>query len=177
MKQCTKTLASTLFLILGVSILSFGQGMYAGSAEKDPDAMATITKKKVSTENITTVSPTIVTTFSTLFPNATEPKWYEKDSYHFVSFLNKDRKATACFSPKGKMSYAITECRMENLPEAFSKKIQKEYADYRLFHATEIQAYGQTAYQAIMENASEFITLKYTVDGVEEIKKVIRQDL
>ncbi|HEX2846109.1 MAG TPA: hypothetical protein VHN59_06145 [Chitinophagaceae bacterium] len=172
MKQCTKTLAATLFLTLGVSILSFGQGMYAGNTEKDPDAIATITKKEVSAENTAAVSPTIAASFSTLFPKATEPKWYEKDSYHFVSFLNNGRKATACFSSKGKMSYAITECRMENLPEAFSKEIQKDYAAYRLFRATEIQAYGQTAYQAIMENASEFITLKYTVEGVEEIKTV-----
>lgn len=172
MKQCIKTSAATLSLILGVSILSFGQNMYAENSEKASNTAIAVAKKAGRTENITTVNSTIATIFSTLFPNATEQKWSEKDTYHLVFFLNSGRKATACFSPKGKMSYAIIECGMEQLPETFSSGIKKNYASYHLLQATEIRAYDQTAYQAIMENASGFVTLKYTADGVEEIKTV-----
>ena len=64
---------------------------------------------------------------------------------------------------------------MENLPAAFSKTITNKYASYHLFNAIEIAAYGTVAYQAILENSKDFITLKYTSEGVEEIQQVKKQ--
>ena len=104
--------------------------------------------------------------------NATNLKRANTRDNCWVSFLNNSRKAKASFSPKGILNYIITDCAMENLPEAFSKKIMNKYASYHLFNAIEIAAYSTVAYQAVLENSKGYITLKYTPDGVEEIQQV-----
>ena len=61
-------------------------------------------------------------------------------------------------------------------------KIEKQYRNYilqpyasrRIYRLQVVscnrnKAYGETAYQVIMENDLAFITLKYTTDGIEEI--------
>jgi hypothetical protein len=64
---------------------------------------------------------------------------------------------------------------MENLPAFFSKTIKKEYACYNLLKGTEIHAYGTVVYQAVIENSTDFKTLKYTVNGIEEIGQMKKQ--
>jgi hypothetical protein len=113
--------------------------------------------------------------FDALFPNATNPLWAAIGDNYYVSFLNNGRKANAVFTAKGKMNYCITDCSMENLPAFFSKTIKKEYACYNLLKGTEIHAYGTVVYQAVIENSTDFKTLKYTVNGIEEIGQMKKQ--
>ncbi len=87
------------------------------------------------------------------------------------SFLNKGRKARATFTLKGNMSYAITDCSMEQLPEALRKKIAGEYQGYTLLQATEITAYDTVAFQAVLESAAGYITLKSTAEGIEVVEE------
>ena len=70
------------------------------------------------------------------------------------------------------MNYAIIDCAIEQLPAAFSKAIKQDYPSCHLFNAIEITAHKAVAYQAILENAQGYITLKYTIDGLEEIQQV-----
>ena len=173
MTQSIKTFAAAIFLSLGISTLSFAQITYANNSVKNsPTGISISEEEPNNTVTTTVVSPVMEAKFFDLFPNATQQKWAITSENSFVSFLNNGSKATASFNAKGKLSYVITACNMDQLPRAFSKAIKNNYADYRLFHATEITAYGETAYQAIIENATRFITLKYTADGVEEIKQV-----
>lgn len=129
------------------------------------------------TDNATPVIPSAKTKagFVELFPNAVNPLWTAMGDNYYVSFLNNGRKANASFTPKGKMNYCITECSMENLPASFSKTIKNEYAGYSLIKGTEIKASGAVVYQAIIENSTGFKTLKYTVDGIEEMQPVKKQ--
>lgn len=171
MNQFIKKFAAVLALILGVFSLTFGQNMYASSAVKTSNVS---TEKVIETDksnsNSSALNKVTELNFNSMFPNATEQKWTSNSNNSLVSFLNNGKKATASFNVKGKLSYVITNCAMSELPSDFSKAINNSYADYQLFHATEIEAFGETAYQAILENAAGFITLKYTVDGVEEIQ-------
>jgi len=165
MKRSIKTNAAALLLSLGIYTLSFAQGVGA----VNPAQAETISLNaggNNADENNAKAS------FSTLFPNATQQKWTSSEGNSFVSFLNNGRKATASFTTKGKMTYVITDCSMNDLPAAFSKNIKNDYATYQLFHAIEIKAHGETAYQAVLENAAGFVTLKFTADGVEEIQQV-----
>lgn len=116
------------------------------------------------------VNPGVTAKFSTLFPTATDSKWTSSNNNFWVSFLNNGRKANASFTPKGKMNYVITDCTIEQLPGSFRKTINKEYSSYKLYNAIEIKAYNAVAYQAILENESAYITLKFTSEGVEEIQ-------
>ena len=173
MKQSIKIFAAFLFLSLGFTSLSFAQNAYASNEGKNSITLTNMSEELPTKDVVTTVaSPAMETRFFTLFPNATEQKWGITTENSFVSFLNNGSKATASFTSKGKLSYVITACTMAQMPEAFSKAITNNYAGYQLFHAIEIKAYGETVYQAIIENAAGFRTLKYTTDGVEEIKYV-----
>ncbi|AHF17284.1 hypothetical protein [Niabella soli] len=174
MKRQLKTLSAACFLVLGGFLPSYAQNRYEGTVAKAFNATILMALVDINKETVTEANPAAHSSFSILFPNATEPKWTQKDTYSYVSFLNNGRKATASFSPKGVLNYVITECSLEQLPKLFNRKIRKSYAGYWLLQATEIQAYGQKAYQAILENASGFITLKYTTDGVECIRNVIK---
>ena len=128
----------------------------------------------VANENIAANNPMILAKFSTLFPLATQPQWTGSKDNLWVSFLNNGRKASACFTPKGQMNYAISDCAEDQLPAAFSNTIKKDYPLYHLYNAVEIKAYDAVAYQVVLENSNKFITLKYTSEGVEEIQQVVK---
>ncbi|MEO6719580.1 MAG: hypothetical protein ABIN67_04400 [Ferruginibacter sp.] len=173
MTHSTKSFAAFFLLTLVLSVNSFAQGTYASASLKPSYANSTITvEENNNTTNAVATTPAIDAKFSTLFPNATNLKWTASADNFWVSFLNNGRKGNASFTPKGKMNYSITDCGMEQLPVAFSKAINKEYPSYHLFNAIEITAHNALAYQAILENAQGYITLKYTIDGVEEIHEV-----
>lgn len=161
-------MAAVLCILSGIATPSYGQNIYAGHVIKSSDTRAITALVNNNEKEVAGVS----SNFSTLFPNATRQKWSQRGRYSFVSFLNNGNRATACFSPGGALNYVITECDPGQLPGAFRKRIKKSYAGYRFLQATEIQAYGETAYQAIMENATGFITLKYAAGSVEPIQTV-----
>lgn len=165
MKRSVKTNAAALLLSLGIYTLSFAQGVGAVNPTQTETITVNAGENNIGENNAKA-------SFSTLFPNASQQKWTSSEGNSFVSFLNDGRKATASFTAKGKMNYVITDCRINDLPAAFSKNIQKDYAAYQLFHAIEIKAHGETAYQAVLENAAGFVTLKFTADGMEEIQQV-----
>ena len=173
MTASTKIIAVTFLLSIGLSSASFAQQSYASNSVKITDEnTTTIVDENSNAKTDDVADPLIVSKFSSLFPNATNLKWVNSGDNYWVSFLNNSRKAKASFTPKGILNYIITDCAMENLPEAFSKKIMNKYASYHLFNAIEIAAYSTVAYQAVLENSKGYITLKYTPDGVEEIQQV-----
>ena len=175
MTVSSKTIAVTFLLAIGLSSASFAQQSFASYSIKLSDANTTAFVDENSNAKTVVADALIVSKFSSLFPNATNLKWANSADNYWVSFLNNSRKAKASFTPKGILNYIITDCAMENLPAAFSKTITSNYASYHLFNAIEIAAYSTVAYQAILENSKDFITLKYTSEGVEEIQQVKKQ--
>lgn len=138
------------------------------TAETDKTNPSTKLKKDIAT------NPIVVAKFSALFPEAASTQWTSTNDNIWVSFLNNGRKARACFNEKGKMSYVISDCGMEQLPAAFSNTIKKDYPSYHLYNAVEITAHDVVAYEAVLENSVHFITLKYTSDGIQETKQVTK---
>lgn len=117
----------------------------------------------------------IVSKFSALILNATNLKWTNSADNFLVFFLINGRKGNASFTAKAKLNYVVTDCNAEQLPVAFSKTIKIDYASCHLFNAKKIPAYKTVAYQAILEDSKDFITLKYTLEGVEEVQQVKKQ--
>ena len=167
MKQSIKIFIASLIVSLGMFTMAFGQNMYVANPAKNTTQGIALPAEEnskpihMAEEN-----------FSTLFPNATQQKWSSVGANSYISFDNNGRKANASFNAKGEMNYVITSCTTNQLPAAFSKTIKNDYAAYTLLHAKEIKAHGETAYQAVIESAQQFITLKYTTDGTEEIQIV-----
>ena len=176
MTSSIKFIVATFFLLIGLSITSFAQQSYVSNSVKLTDVInAGVVDENSNTKAVYVADALIVSKFSSLYPNATNLKWANSGNNYWVSFLNNSRKAKASFTQKGILNYIITDCVMENLPAPFSKTITNKYASYHLFNAIEIAAYDTLAYQAILENSKDFITLKYTSEGVEEIQQVKKQ--
>lgn len=112
----------------------------------------------------------LVAKLSALFPKSTNQQWRQLSNGYYVTFINNGEKANASFSLQGDMNYVITNCKMEHLPTAFRNTILKKYSGYKLANAIEINAYNAVAHQAILENASGFVTLKATSQGIEEVR-------
>lgn len=110
------------------------------------------------------------------FPNATKIEWRQLTKNYYISFLNRDQKASTVLTPKGIIKYTVTNCTLKQLPAALQNKIAKHYAGYAFVSATQIDAYDAVAHEVILENDKDYITLKATEDGVEE-KQNIRKTI
>jgi len=178
MTQSPKAIAATILLTIVCSTSIFAQEMYTSTSIKTVYPATTISTAEENNSSKTAVAanPVIAAKFSTLVPGATDLQWTVSDANCWVSFINNGRKGKASLTLKGKMNYMITDCTMEQLPGAFSKAIKTQYASYQLFNAIEIKAYKSVAYQAIIEDAQGYITLKYTEEGIEEVQQVKKPD-
>ena len=175
MTALNKFIAVTFLIAIGLPSTLFAQQSYVSNSVKLKDANTVTIVDENSNAKIVVADALIVSKFYSLYPNATNLKWANNADNYWVSFLNNSRKAKASFSQKGILNYTITDCAMENLPAAFSKSITNNYVSHHLFNAIEITAYGTVAYQAILENSKDFITLKYTSEGVEETQQLKKQ--
>ncbi|RXK61855.1 hypothetical protein ESA94_02230 [Lacibacter luteus] len=176
MKQSNRIIASViLFTAVTTGTITAQQSTINTSADAAFVKNNLPSSTNMVTSTVPAANPKIEARFAALFPNASDLQWVAGADNYWVSFLNNGRKASACFTPKGKMNYAITVCDMAHMPEAFSKAIQKEYAAYSLLRAIEIKAHDAVAYQAILEDANGYVTLKYTADGIEKIQQVVKQ--
>ena len=176
MINSAKIIAASVLIAATFSTNSFAQQAYASTTKlqsNERNAIDPLVNNSIKSNDATNAA--ITAKFAALFPNSSNQVWSSTGDNSWVSFLNEGRKANASFTSKGKMSYIITDCTMENLPFAFSKTIKNEYASYSLFNAIEIKAHGAVVYQAILEDSKGFITLKYTSDGVEQIQQVKKQ--
>ncbi|CAN5894737.1 hypothetical protein BH24BAC1_BH24BAC1_11430 [soil metagenome] len=173
-----KNLQPILVLIALISLISqtsYSQHVAANSRNSPTDITYNnledardpgVTKTKLASSN-----SRLMAKFSKLFANADNQQWNTIGDYYHVSFINNGRKATAVFTSKGKMNYLITDFSLEQLPKSLRTKISGDYRGYTLLKALEITAYDTVAYQAVLENDQCFITLKYTADGIEELKE------
>jgi hypothetical protein len=126
----------------------------------------------IMSDNIRANYPKLMKSFSTLFQHSSNQQWTEVNQNLFVSFINNGKKTRACFTKDGIMNYAITDYDWKQLPERLQQHIKNNYPGYTVFNAIEIDAYNTTAHQIILKDADGFITLKSTVDGIEEISHV-----
>ncbi len=175
MQKSLKVIMATAVICFLLSGNTLAQDAHASADTKTMFSNIPAVEKTISTssnEDILAKNPAIVATFSTMFPLATSSKWANVNDDLWVSFLDNGRKTSACFSAKGKINYAISDCAMGQLPAKFSKTIKKDYALYSMVKAIEIKAHDAVAYEVVLENQLNFIRLKYTSQGVEEVQKI-----
>lgn len=127
-----------------------------------------------SVNSVSTVVPAsaILARFNSIYPSAEGAIWYCTEQFNYASFLNAGHRINVSFAPDGKLNYSIAACEMSQLPESFKKIIKREYKDAQILNTKRIEAYGRTAFWAVLENLSQFVVLKYTNDGVEEVQRV-----
>lgn len=108
--------------------------------------------------------------FSKIYPQANSSKWIKLDNCFRVSFMNKGQKTMAVFQENGKMNYAITNLKIENIPAGLQQIIKKDYDGLCILNAVEINDNSNILHQVILENATSYITLKAKGEEIEVIK-------
>jgi len=181
-----KFLPIFLFVFITGLVLSnnlFGQLLVAGNAsdskaikERSHDISHDVKADEViiTPAALAESNVKLSTRFKARFPGASMAQWTNGSEAFYVTFLNNGRKAKACFTSAGRLNYTVTECTLEQLPASLRKNILAGYKTYTLFNAIEIDAYGSIAHQVILENATGFITLGATEEGVSEIQQVTK---
>ncbi|MBC7903796.1 MAG: hypothetical protein H7Y27_10245 [Gemmatimonadaceae bacterium] len=171
MKRVTSTITAILFFSSLVTLSANAQDGLVANSRSPMD-------KKGQMQETTTLAadrsanPLVISKFTNLFPAAADQHWTMIGGCSQVSFLNGGRKTSACFNEKGKLTYSITDCTMEQVPESFRKTISKSYGAYKVIRAVEVNAYGMVGYQVVLESDNDFKTIRYTVDGAEEIQQM-----
>lgn len=165
-----------------LSTVAVAQQLNVSSANNAPfvegqTKLATFSQEVINTRSdypaaVITNYPKVVTHFSTLFPDAESAEWTQANNALYASFVNNGRKTRASFTKNGLMNYAIANCTLEQLPASLQRYIQTNYHGYTLFNGIEINTPETVSYQAILESADDFITLRSTSEGIEKIKKV-----
>ena len=184
MKILFKTMLTAIVLMLSMTNSTNAQNMYAAnsrSSGQDNQADAGTVVTKTAEEPTTDGNATSIAIlesnlklkerFSALYPAAEKQRWGMVENCYYVSFLSNGRKSRASFTQKGVMTYAITDCTMEQLPIALRTIIGKKYPGHKLLNGIEINAYNEIGYQVVLENATSYITLKSDGEIVEKIQE------
>lgn len=172
MKQALKSaLGAAAFLLL--TGMSFSQSQSTQTAV----AVSSLYNGAIRsdrTDSLAETPPKLKTAFTALFPAAVQQRWTRMDKGYYVSFVSNGRKSSAGFGVDGTLNYVISDCSAEQLPESFRNEIHKNYSGYKLFSGLEIQAYSRTSYQVVLEGNKEYITLKYTDEGIEKTQQITK---
>jgi hypothetical protein len=168
-----------LFSLIGIcySLSSMGQtstgelsGIASGShSGTHLDNKTGYTRDHESTE-INLLTTRLQKRFSKIYPEANSSKWIKLDNCFGVSFISNGQKTTAVFYENGKLNYAVTDLKNENIPAGLQQIIKKDYDGLSILNAIEINDNGNIVHQVILENSSSYITLKASGDELEVIK-------
>ena len=184
MKMLFKTMLTAIVLMLSMTNLANAQNMYAANSRNSvqnnqADVTTVVTKpnEELRTDDnaasiaILESNLKLKERFSALYPAAEKQRWGRIENCYYVSFLCNGRKSRASFTQKGVMTYAITDCTMEQLPMTLRTIIGKKYPEHKLLNGIEINAYNEIGYQLVLENATSYITLKSDGEIVEKIQE------
>lgn len=150
----------------GSEMNSIASGSNSGSSR---ESTAGYTKGHESTET-NMLTTRLQKKFSKIYPQANSSKWIKLDNCFGVSFISNGQKTTAVFQENGKMNYAITNLKNENIPAGLQQIIKKDYDGLCILNAVEINDNGNIIHQVILENTANYVTLKSSGDEIEVIK-------
>jgi len=122
-----------------------------------------------------TISEKLLKTFKQTFPDAEQVKWMEQTDKYTVNFKENGILTKIDYDKEGNFLSSIRYYTEKNLPVNIICKLQKKYADKKVFGVTEMTTEGTVEYYIKLEDETNWITVKSNVDGnlqvVEKYKK------
>ncbi|RYG52125.1 MAG: hypothetical protein EOO01_07180 [Chitinophagaceae bacterium] len=105
--------------------------------------------------------------FANAYPQVSNPKWTKLEAGFQACFLERNQKTTAVFQHDGKLSYAITELKAENMPVELQQFIKKEYPDSKLVQALAIKDNSHSVCQVILQDRTNYVKIKSSGEDME----------
>ena len=123
----------------------------------------------------TTISDKMLNSFKQTFPDAEQVKWLESADRYTVNFKENGILTKIDYDKDGNFVSSLRYYTEKNLPINILCRLQKKYADKKVFGVTEMTTDAAVEYYIKLEDAENWITVKSNADGnmtvVEKYKK------
>ena len=122
-----------------------------------------------------TISEKMLQAFKKTFPDAQEVKWAEQEDKYTVNFKQGDILTKVEYDKDGNFLSSLRYYSEKGLPISVLCRLQKKYADKKIFGVTELATENSVEYYIKMEDAQNWITVRSNAEGnmqvVEKYKK------
>lgn len=122
-----------------------------------------------------TISDKLLQAFHRTFPDAQQVKWAETEDRYLVNFKQGEILTKVEYDKEGNFLSSLRYYSEKNLPVNILYRLQKRYADKKVFGVTELTSDNSVEYYIKLEDANSWITVRSNVDGalqvVEKYKK------
>jgi hypothetical protein len=116
-----------------------------------------------------TISDKLLQAFHKTFPDAQQVKWAETEDKYMVNFKQGDILTKVEYDKDGNFLSSLRYYTEKNLPVNILFRLQKRYADKKVFGVTELTSDNSVEYYIKLEDADNWITVKSNVDGVMQV--------
>jgi len=153
-------------LLLTCCLIALSAGVFANGTLSGPASDGARTY---------TISDKLLQAFKQAFPDAQQVKWAEMEDKYMVNFRQGDILTKIEYDKEGNFLSSIRYYSEKTLPVNVLVRLQKKYADKKVFGVTEITSDNMVEYYIKLEDANNWITVKSNADGnmqvVEKYKK------
>src|ERR1700759_301440 len=121
------------------------------------------------------ISDKLLQTFKQTFPDAQQVVWAEQGDKYTVNFRQDDILTKGDYDKDGNFLSSLRYYTEKNLPVTILCRLQKKYADKKIFGVTELATESSVEYYIKLEDEHNWITVRSNIDGnmaiVEKNKK------
>ena len=116
-----------------------------------------------------TISDKLLQAFHQTFPDAQQVKWAETEDRYLVNFKQNDILTKVEYDKDGNFLNSLRYYSEKNLPVNVLCRLQKKYADKKVFGVTEVTTDASVEYYIKLEDADNWITVKSNADGIMQV--------
>jgi hypothetical protein len=115
------------------------------------------------------ISDKLLQAFHKTFPDAQQVKWAETEDRYLVNFKQGEILTKVEYDKDGNFLNSLRYYSEKNLPVNILCRLQKKYADKKVFGVTEVTSEASVEYYIKLEDAENWITVKSNVDGIMQV--------
>jgi Ni,Fe-hydrogenase III component G len=134
----------------------------------------TLTAGAFATDGFT-ISEKILNSFKQTFPDAQQVKWLEQADRYTVNFKENGILTKIDYDKDGNFISSLRYYTEKNLPINILCRLQKKYADKKVFGVTEMTSESTVEYYIKLEDDQNWITVKSNADGNMQVVEKYRK--
>jgi len=122
-------------------------------------------------------SDKVLKSFNSTFVNAEEVKWFDHADYYEVSFYQNDIRSNVIYDLAGNFMSSTRYYKAQDLPTSILCKLNKKYADKKIFGVTELTNNDEVNYYVKLEDAKNWLTIKVSGNGQMDVHEKFKKAL
>ena len=135
------------------------------------------TSGEIGISGTTNLPEKLLRNFNRNFPSAENVQWTTTPKVFLANFISDEKTFTTTFNNKCQFVHALIYCKEKDLPETIQRQLKKDFSSFTVFKVIEIKTPGNSDYQVILQNATQYMELNLSKEGkVQDMKKIKRAD-